>query len=41
MIEGYEEFISSGTPRDIHRVMSDDEWGLYQRSMRALDEHLE
>jgi len=25
MIEGYEEFISSGIPRDVHRVMSDDE----------------
>ncbi len=36
MIEGYEEFISSGIPRDVHRVMSDDEWGLYQRAMRAL-----
>jgi SAM-dependent methyltransferase len=35
-IEGYEEFVGSGTPRDIHESMSDDEWGLYQRSMRAL-----
>jgi SAM-dependent methyltransferase len=35
-IEGYEEFVGSGTPRDLHGVMSDDEWGLYQRSMRAL-----
>lgn len=35
-IEGYEEFAGSGTPLDIHESMSDDEWGLYQRSMRAL-----
>src|SRR5260370_17711088 len=35
-IEGYEEFAGSGTPLDIHERMSDDEWGLYQRSMRAL-----
>jgi SAM-dependent methyltransferase len=35
-IEGYEEFVGSGTPLDIHESMSDDEWGLYQRSMRAL-----
>jgi SAM-dependent methyltransferase len=35
-IEGYEEFVGSGTPLDIHQGMSDDEWGLYQRSMRAL-----
>jgi hypothetical protein len=35
-IEGYEEFVDSGTPLDIHGVLSDDEWGLYQRSMRAL-----
>ena len=35
-IEGYAEFVGSGTPLDIHRVLSDDEWGLYQRSMRAL-----
>ena len=35
-IEGYEEFVGSGTPIDIHAGMSDDEWGRYQRSMRAL-----
>jgi len=35
-IAGYEEFVGSGTPRDIHERMSDDEWGLYQRSMREV-----
>ncbi len=35
-IEGYEEFVGSGTPRDIHGVMSDDEWGPYQRAMGAV-----
>ena len=35
-IAGYEEFVSSGIPIDIHRVLSDDEWGQYQRAMRAL-----
>jgi len=35
-IEGYEEFVDSGTPLDLHVVLSDDEWGRYQRSMRAL-----
>src|SRR5260370_22507837 len=35
-IEGYEKFVGSGTPLDIHQGMSDDEWGLYQRAMRAL-----
>jgi SAM-dependent methyltransferase len=35
-IEGYEEFVGSGTPIDIHESISDDEWELYQRAMRAL-----
>jgi len=34
-IEGYEKFVSSGTPLGI-KVLSDDEWGLFQRAMRAL-----
>jgi SAM-dependent methyltransferase len=28
-------FLRSGTPLDVHGRMSDDEWGLYQRGMRA------
>ncbi len=37
-IEGYEEFVCSGTSRDLHRVVSDTDemWGPYQRAMRAL-----
>jgi SAM-dependent methyltransferase len=36
-ISGYEEFVSNGRSRDLHRVLSDDEvWGSYQRAMRAL-----
>ena len=31
-----EEYVSSGQPYLIHPSMSEDEWGIYQRSMRAL-----
>lgn len=33
--EGLEEFARTGTPLDVHGSMSPDEWGLYQRGMRA------
>lgn len=31
-----EDYISTGEPFIIHRHMTEDEWGVYQRSMRAL-----
>lgn len=38
LISSYEEYVRSGTPRDLHTqgVLSDDEWGSYQRGMRAV-----
>jgi SAM-dependent methyltransferase len=32
----YEEFVRTGKPLDIHRSLSAEDWGLYQRGMRAL-----
>ena len=29
------DFLRSGEPLDVHGALSDDEWGLYQRGMRA------
>lgn len=34
-IEGLEGFVCSGEPLDVHAAMSGDDWGLYQRGMRA------
>ena len=34
-LEGVEEFVRSGRPLDVHGTLSDDDWGLYQRGMRA------
>ena len=36
LAEGFEAFVRTGQPLDIHRSVSDEEWGLYQRAMRAL-----
>src|SRR5262249_1266177 len=36
MVERMEEFVRTGAPIDMHRTLSDDSWGLYQRAMRAL-----
>ncbi|WP_037065407.1 class I SAM-dependent methyltransferase [Pseudonocardia acaciae] len=36
LLEGSEAFVRSGTPVDVHDTLSDDEWGLYQRGMKAL-----
>ncbi len=32
----YEEFVKTGKPLDIHHSLSEEDWGLYQRGMRAL-----
>lgn len=34
-IEGLETFVRTGQPLDVHAGMSADDWGLYQRGMRA------
>ncbi|MGZ3581709.1 MAG: methyltransferase [Ktedonobacterales bacterium] len=34
-MEHAEEYVRSGQPVDIHHMMSDEEWGVYQRGMRA------
>jgi SAM-dependent methyltransferase len=36
LVEHFEAFVRTGQPLDIHRSVSDEEWGLYQRGMRAL-----
>jgi SAM-dependent methyltransferase len=34
-LEGLDDFIRTGRPVSIHANMSDEDWGLYQRGMRA------
>ncbi len=34
-MEHTEEYVRSGQPVDIHHIMSEDDWRLYQRGMRA------
>ena len=34
-IEGLEDFLRSGEPLDVHATMTKEDWGLYQRGMRA------
>ena len=34
-IEGLDSFIQSGRPLDVHGSMSTEDWGVYQRGMRA------
>jgi SAM-dependent methyltransferase len=36
LAEHFEEFVRTGQPLDIHRWVSEEQWGLYQRAMRAL-----
>jgi SAM-dependent methyltransferase len=35
-IDQLEAFTRDGAPLDVHRTMSPDDWGLYQRGMRAM-----
>ena len=35
-VEHFEEFVRTGQPLDLHRSISDEGWGLYQRAMRSL-----
>lgn len=34
-IEGLDDFVRTGAPLDVHGTMSPEDWGLYQRGMRA------
>lgn len=36
LVEHFEAFVRTGQPLDIHRSVSDEDWRLYQRAMRAL-----
>lgn len=36
LIEGSEEYVRTGEPIDFHARLSADDWGIYQRAMRAL-----
>jgi SAM-dependent methyltransferase len=36
LVEHFEDFVRTGQPLDIHSRISEQEWGLYQRGMRAL-----
>ncbi len=40
LIEHYEDFIRSGKPRDIHRTLSNEEWGLYPTGDALDGEHM-
>ena len=36
LTEKFEDYVRSGAPLDMHHSVTDEEWGLYQRAMRAL-----
>ncbi|MGE0705039.1 MAG: methyltransferase dimerization domain-containing protein, partial [Vicinamibacterales bacterium] len=36
LVEKFEDYVRTGEPLDIHRSISEDQWELYQRAMRAL-----
>ena len=36
LVERMEDFVRTGRPLDMHGSVSEDEWGMYQRAMRAL-----
>lgn len=36
MVEGFEDYVRTGEPLDMHSFASGEQWGLYQRAMRAL-----
>jgi ubiquinone/menaquinone biosynthesis C-methylase UbiE len=35
-VESLEDFVRTGRPLDVHAMIRDDEWAIYQRGMRAL-----
>ncbi|MDF9800586.1 2-polyprenyl-3-methyl-5-hydroxy-6-metoxy-1,4-benzoquinol methylase [Catalinimonas alkaloidigena] len=36
LVEHYENYVRSGEPADMHRVLCDKEWEVYQRGMRSM-----
>jgi SAM-dependent methyltransferase len=34
-IEGLDDYLRTGRPLDVHGTMTDEDWGIYQRGMRA------
>ncbi len=36
LVERFEDFVRTGQSLDLHQSVSDEQWGLYQRAMRAL-----
>jgi SAM-dependent methyltransferase len=36
LVEHFEEYVRTGQPLEMHSRVSDEQWGLYQRGMRAL-----
>ena len=36
LVEHFEDFVRTGHPLDVHRRVTEEEWGIYQRAMRAL-----
>jgi hypothetical protein len=36
LVERCEDYVRTGQPLEMHRSVSEEEWGLYQRAMRAL-----
>lgn len=36
LVEKFEGYVRTGVPLDMHRSVTDEQWGLYQRAMRAL-----
>ncbi|MFP4096848.1 MAG: methyltransferase [Cyclobacteriaceae bacterium] len=36
LVEHYENYLHSGQPADMHQVLTEEEWGVYQKGMRAM-----
>jgi SAM-dependent methyltransferase len=36
LVEGFEDYVRTGEPLEMHDFANPDQWGLYQRAMRAL-----
>lgn len=36
LVEHYENYLQDGKPLELHRALSEQEWGIYQKGMRAM-----
>jgi SAM-dependent methyltransferase len=36
LVEHFEDYVRTGQPLEMHQLLADEQWGLYQRAMRAL-----